>query len=573
MYVVHDFDKFKDVEYQRPNFKNATADFNSTLKIMKKTADYAEFKNALLRCEKIFTSVQTMCTVAYIRNTLDMNDKFYDNEEKFLNKANGKFSLCYLKFIKTLLNCPFKKELAEDYGEFFIKDMEMNQKVVSPKIIMLSIKQGLLCNKYSKIAALCQTEFQGEKRNFYGLLKFMQSTDREVRKQAFNAWADLYASVAEKLDEVYDELVKIRVKIAQKLNFPSFIDYIYIANGRYDYKREDVDKFREYVKTYIVPLCQKLYEKQRADLGVDKLFMYDEELTFKEGNAVPVGDKDALVMKAEEMYAELSPETGDFFRFMREHELFDLETRNGKHLGGYCTYLPLFGAPFIFSNFNGTSADVDVLTHEAGHAFQAYLAFKEVPFVSQVGSTSEICEIHSMTMEHFTYPYMDKFFGENADKYRYHHLVKAVECIPYLVCVDEFQHRVFEKPDMTAAERRQVWRSIEKYYMPWRDYDGNKFLDEGGFWMQKQHIFLYPFYYIDYALAQTCAFQLFLRGRENFAAAWQNYMNLCRAGGTKGYFDLLKVANLNSPFDENTVKSVAENIEKVIDEFQEKLNK
>ena len=186
---------------------------------------------------------------------------------------------------------------------------------------------------------------------------------------------------------------------------------------------------------------------------------------------------------------------------MTKYELFDLETRPGKHLGGYCTSLPEYKAPFIFSNFNGTSADVDVLTHEAGHAFQAYLGERLIPIGVLQGSTSEVCEIHSMSMEFFTYPWMDKFFGDRADEYRYAHLCDALAVIPYMACVDEFQHEVYKNPKMTAKERRGVWRSIEKKYMPWRDYDGNAFLENGGFWMQKQHIFLYPFYYIDYALA------------------------------------------------------------------------
>ena len=566
-----DFGKFSEIEYVRPDFKKAKREINAAVNIMKTAKDYATFKNAFNKCEDIINEVETMSTVSYVRNTLDMNDKFYDAEQQYLNKASGSFSVIILKVIKTVLGSPFKKDIAEEYGDFLLNSLENEQKLVSPKIILLMIKQGNLCQKYSKTAALCQTEFRGEKLNFYGLLKRMQSTDREERKEAFNAWADLYESVSDKLDEIYDELVKIRVKIAKRMKFPSFIEYAYLSHARLDYDKKDVAAFRDAVKKYIVPLCEKLYEKQRAALGVDKLRCYDEELTFKEGNATPVGDKDRLVEQARSMYNELSKETGEFFEFMVKHELFDLDTRNGKHLGGYCTSLAKYGAPFIFSNFNGTSADVDVLTHEAGHAFQFYLAFREVSLSMQVSSTSEIDEIHSMTMEHFAYPYMDKFFGENADKYRYHHLVKAVECIPYLVSVDEFQHRVFENPRATAKDRRRFWKEIEEKYMPWRDYDGNKFMGEGGFWMQKQHIFLYPFYYVDYALAQTCAFQLYLRGKENFDTAWADYIRLCRAGGTKGYFDLLKTANLKSPFDEETLKTVAENIETAIAELESKL--
>ena len=355
-------------------------------------------------------------------------------------------------------------------------------------------------------------------------------------------------------------MVPLRDKIAKKLGFSSYIEFIYLSYGRYDYTAEDVAKFRAQVKEKIVPLCLELRKEQEKRLGVDKLHYYDEELIFPEGNAVPEGTTAEMVAKAQKMYHELSKKTGEFFDFMVEHELFDLETKPGKQTGGYCTFLNTFKAPFIFSNFNGTSADVDVLTHEAGHAFEAYTAAKQIPFMDMVFPTSEVAEIHSMSMEHFTYPWMEAFFGKKADDYRYAHLMNAMEVIPYMVCVDEFQHKVFENIGMTAKERREVWHQLERKYMPWRNYDGHKFLEEGGFWMQKQHIFVNPFYYIDYALAQICAFQFFERSKKEPEQAWADYYRLCQAGGSKGYFELLEMAGLKNPFADGTVEDVVEGL-------------
>ena len=566
-----EFGKFEDIKYVRPDFKKATSSIKANVKMMKKADSYEVFKLAYMDIEKELKEVISMATIASIRNTIDTTDKFYDEEEKYINKASGSLSLAMLSLTNMILKSKYKEDLKEEFGPFLIQDIEMSKKVMSPKIILLSIKEGLLCQKYSKDVAACKTNFRGEECNFYGLLKHMQSTDREERKEAFIAWADLYKSVSDNLDDLYTKLIALRVKKAKRLKFASFIDYSYVARGRYDYTAEDVERFREGVKKYIVPLCSILYEKQRVDLGIDKLHWYDEELTFKEGNAAPIGEEAQLVEKAKKMYNELSSETGEFFNFMDEHKLFDLTTRPGKHLGGYCTFIPSYQAPFIFSNFNGTSADVDVLTHEAGHAFQAYLASRNIPLMNQTSSTSEINEIHSMSMEHFTYPFMDSFFGENADKYRYHHLVKSIEVIPYLVSVDAFQHAIYANPKMSNMERRATWKKIEEEFMPWRDYDGNEFLSQGGFWMQKQHIFLYPFYYIDYALAQMCAYQYFLKGLDNFEEAFKGYINLCKLGGTKGYFDLLKESNLENPFNLDTIKWISEKVEKVIEEFEAKL--
>ncbi|MBQ7277104.1 MAG: M3 family oligoendopeptidase [Bacilli bacterium] len=567
-----EFLKFKDIEYVRPNKKELLKVGKESINKMKNSENYEEFKEAYKVMEEKMIDFYSMSTICYIRNTIDMNDKFYDKENKYISMLSGSYSSLLLKLTDVILESKYKSELEKEYGSFLLKDLEMSKKTMSKKIIFLLIKTSLLGQKYSKKVALCKTNFRGEECNFYGLLKHMQDVDRDVRREAFHAWADLYESVSKDLDKIYDKLVIDRVKIAKKLKFDSFIDYSYISRGRYDYSKEDVKIFRKEVKEYIVPLANKLYEEQAKRLEIDKLHWYDEDLTFKDGNALPQGSKDELVSKAKEMYSDLSSEAKEFFEFMTNHDLFDLDTRPGKHLGGYCTFIPKFKAPFIFSNFNGTSQDVDVLTHEAGHAFQGYIGSRHINNILLMNSTSEINEIHSMSMEHFTYPYMDKFFGENSDKYLYHHLTNAIKVIPYLVSVDLFQHKVFENPKMTALERRKIWRDIEKEYMPWRDYEDNEFLNNGGFWMQKQHIFLHPFYYIDYALAQTCAFQFLIKYRNDFDSAWNDYLNLCKAGGTKGYFDLLEVANLKNPFKEGTVKEVVSEVEKIINEFGEKIN-
>ena len=331
-----------------------------------------------------------------------------------------------------------------------------------------------------------------------------------------------------------------------------------------------VAAFRESVLKYITPLCDKLFREQAERLGLERLEWYDEDLVFPDGNATPIGTPEELTEKARLMYEEMSPETGEFFNFMTEHELFDFVTRENKHLGGYMTMLPDYKAPFIFSNFNGTSADIDVLTHEAGHAFQGYYASRRLPIMQITGSTSEINEIHSMSMELFAYPYMERFFGDKTDKYRYAHFTDAIKDIPYLVCVDEFQHRVFENPGSGPAEWRGFWREIEKKYMPWRNYDGNEFLESGGFWMQKQHIFLYPFYYIDYAMAGLGAFSLYRKQLEG-GDAWGSYLKLCGMGGMYGYFETLERAGIPKPLDPETVKELAAFAEAQAEALKKKL--
>ncbi len=560
--------KFSEMPYKRPDVETLKKVMTEATEKVKTAKTYDEVRKAYFDVQEVREEAVTLYSIAEVRNTMNTTDEYYDGEVLWLQEAFANMIPLENAWNKALTTSPFRKDFEAEFGEQLFKLMDASLMVVDERIVPETIEEGKLTQEYSKTAAQASTEFKGEKRNFYGLLKFMESTDRQERKEAFEAWAALYEKISPQLDEQYTKLVSLRDTAAHKMGFSSYTEMAYLRNCRFDYTQEDAARFREQIRTVVTPAVAKIREKQRIRLGLDKIRYYDEKLLFPEGNANPIGTTSELVDKAQRMYRDMSPETGEFFDFMKEYSLFDLETRPGKHMGGYMTSFPAYKAPFIFSNFNGTSADVDVLTHEAGHAFQGYLAMRNIPVSELCGSTSEINEIHSMTMEHFAYPWMESFFEENADKYRISHLIGAIEVIPYLVSVDEFQHRVYAKPDMSAKERRAVWHEIEQKYMPWRDYDGNAFMEEGGFWMQKQHIFLYPFYYIEYALAQICAFQYYGRMKEDRKAAWADYLKLCKAGGTKGYFELLKIGNLLNPFEAGTVeKATGHVIEEIMDKY------
>ena len=554
-------EKFRDIVYERPFLNTVRKQAAAWLNEFKKAGSFEEADGLFLNIQKKLEEVMTQNTIAYIRNTMDMSNPFYDDEISFFNRLMPKMMLPIKKTGEALLKSPFRSQFEEKYGSHMLKDTEEQQKLIKLSIVFPSIRENELCTDYSRTAASCSTEFMGETCNFYGLLRHMQSPDRAERKAAFEAWAGLYEGIAPELETQYGRLVELRCIIANRLGFKSYIDYVYPSRGRYDYGPDKVAEFREAVRKYVTPVCERMYREQADRLGIDKLQWYDEDLVFPDGNARPIGTPEELTEKARQMYEEMSPETGEFFDFMTRYELYDFVTRENKHLGGYCTFLQDLKAPFIFSNFNGTSADINVLTHEAGHAFQAYYASRRMPLHSMTGSTSEVNEIHSMAMELFAYPYMERFFGADTDKYRYAHFIDAFRSIPYLVSVDEFQHRVFAEPGSGPSDWRRFWKETEQKYMPWRSYDGNEFLESGGFWMQKQHVFLYQFYYVDYALAQIDAFALY---RKQLAGedAWGSYLKLCGMGGKYGYFETLERAGIPMPLDEDTVKETAEFAEK-----------
>ena len=547
--------KFSELPYTRPDLEQFRKDYEAQIKAFVNAADYEAARTAYLKIQDLMMDLQTKATLVSIRNTCNMADEFYDAEQNFFDQNMPQLMPLDTKFSEALTATRFRKEFEAEYGPQMFVEADISLKTQSPAIIEEAVRENELCSEYSKVIAKCQTEFRGESCNFYGLLKHMQSDDRQERREAAAAEGRLYASVSDDLNRIYSELTEVRQRKAKKLGYDNFLPLGYLQMGRTDWNKEDVAELRKQVKAYVVPCCQELYAAQAKRIGVDKIKYYDEKYRFKEGNPMPRGTKDELVAKAAEMYRELSPETGEYFDFMTRYDLFDLETKPNKHMGGYMTILANEKAPFIFSNFNGTSADVEVLTHEAGHAFQGYVGSREQKLASYWMSTSEVCEIHSMSMELFTYPWMDKFFGTDADRYRYAHLSDTILVLPYLVMVDEFQERVYLAGTPIAEERYAIWKDLEKDYMPWRDYDGQDELEEkGGFWMQKQHIFLYPLYYVDYALAQICAWQFFNKNRADHEQAWQDYLRLCRDGGSLPYRTLLKRANLACPFDEGVVE-------------------
>jgi M3 family oligoendopeptidase len=333
--------------------------------------------------------------------------------------------------------------------------------------------------------------------------------------------------------------------------------------NRLDYNAEDVANYRKEILKDVVPVTSKLYEAQMKRLGVDKLEVFNYEFQFQSGNPVPKYGKDEMVKRAQVMYRELSAETGEFFDFMVEKDLLDLEAKPGKSAGGYCTYISDYQSPFIFSNFNGTQHDVDVLTHEAGHAFQVYSSRWVKPSSCNL-PTYESCEIHSMGMEFFAWPWMESFFEEDVKKYYYSHLAGRIEFLPYGVLVDHFQHEIYGNVEMSPQERKEVWRKLEKMYLPFKNYDSIPMLERGTWWFKQPHVFKMPFYYIDYTLAQVCALQFWLRLQENDPTAFEDYYGICKIGGIKPFRQIVETANLKSPFEDGCLTDVMKSVDEYL---------
>jgi M3 family oligoendopeptidase len=540
--------RFSDMIYQRPDFNKLESDFRQKIDVFVNSLDIARQTDAIREINFIREDIDTAMSLARIRQTIDTGDTFYDAESSFFDENSPRYQALIDEYYRALTTSRFRPELEKRFGKRLFALAEAAQRTFRPEIMEDLAEENRLCTEYMKLLASAQIDFDGKKLNLSGLGPYRESPDRETRRSASEAYFGFLQGNREKLDSIYDSLVSVRNRMAIKLGFKNFIPLAYLRMSRLDYDANMVRNYRESILKTIVPVANGLRENQRIRLNLERLYYYDLPFRFKSGNPKPQGSAKEIIQEGSTMYHALSEETGEFIDRMMDEGLMDLETHPGKAGGGYCSWIPKYKAPFIFSNFNGTSGDVDVLTHEAGHAFQAHMS-RDFEIPEYVWPTMEAAEIHSMSMEFITWPWMDRFFGPEADKYRFMHLSDAFTFIPYGALVDEFQHVVYENPGLSPAERFITWRELERKYLPYRDFSGNAYLEEGGFWQCQGHIYEAPFYYIDYTLAQVCAIQYWEKFQKNRESTWPDYLKLCKAGGSAAFLELVKIGGLESPFD------------------------
>ncbi len=556
--------KFKDMKYERVDYDKIEQTAEDIIKRSKEAAD----ENTLFEIHKewyqLMDETESMITICQIRHDIDTKDEFYSKEHDYNDSIMPKLGNLSQKYYKGLYESKFRPYMEEKIGKVAFKNIEISLKAFDEKLIPLMQEENALTSKYDKLLASAEIDWDGEVLNISLLRPYLTNKDREVRKKAWDKLTTFFNSIADDLDDIYDELVKNRTKQANEMGYKDYVELGYYRMNRNCYDKSDVESFRKQIKEEFVPFAEKLHDRRRNRLELDKLSFIDEGVCFLEGNPQPVGTPQEILLHGKTMYSELSKETKEFFDFMMENELFDVLGRKTKKAGGYMTYIPKYNSPFIFANFNGTSGDVDVITHECGHAFQGYLSGKD-PIREHSEITMETAEIHSMAMEFFTEPWMEKFFADRTKDYLAMHLEESAAFIPYGCMVDEFQHIVYANPTMSKKERNETWKRLEKEYKPHLDYGDNTFFGNGRFWQKQLHIFDYPFYYIDYCLAQTCAFQYKVMMDEDYDAAWNSYLKLCKLSASDFYVNMLPEVGLQVPFTEGTLKDMVEKLEKLIE--------
>ena len=559
--------KVCDLPYKRVTLEEVEAVMKDVIARIRSAKSADEILAAREDCNALRLEYQTAASLSYMRYSINTVDEFYVAEKEYYDEIGPSAQNYMIEFASALLDSPFRAELEKALSPVLLKSLEVERKSMSPEIIEDMVEENKLVSEYSQLMAGMEFEFRGEKMPRTLLAKYYKDDDRNTRREAYEALGKGLAEHAEALDSIYDKLVHVRDRMAKKMGYKNFVELGYYRMGRLCYDQNSVKTFRENVLRDIVPVVARMRIENAKRMGIEKYMFYDDGVIVPGGDPKPCG-KEGIFAAAREMYHSMGKDPGDFIDMMIDNEAFDVDSRKNKWGGGYCTEFPKFKQPFILANFNGTAGDVDVMTHEAGHALNAYL-IADNRFALELGCGGmETAETHSMSMEFFCWPHMKKFFGENAGKYRFMHALDSLSFIPYGTMVDAFQHIVYENPDMTPAERNAAWLELEGKFRPHISFEGMPYLEKGTRWQYQMHIYESPFYYIDYCLAQTAAFNFLLASQENYDDAFARYMRLSRQGGEKVWTDLLDEAGFVPPFVPGALATLATKVEALIDKIR-----
>ena len=548
--------KFSEMPYERIDFDKLKEEFAGLEQDLSNASTGDEAFRVHERFYKVFNHVMSESQIAMIHSDIDMSDEKWLAEQQFFDEHMPIFENLVVSYKKKLYESPYRGALEEKIGKVAFKNIELAMKAVDEKLIPLMQEENKLQTDYNKLLSSARIDWNGEQLNLSLMNPYLHSADRTVRKEAWEKYSAFFVEHQEELDDFYDKLVKNRTKQGQLMGYENYLPLGYARMNRNSYTRSDIQSFREQVKKDFVPFAEKIHEARCERLGLTKLSYIDEGVSFTNGNPSVVGTPAEILENGRKMYRELSPETGRFMDFMCDNELFDVLGRKNKKTGGYMTMIPDYKAPYIFANFNGTSGDADVITHECGHAFQGYITADD-PILEHNDITMETAETHSMSMEFFTEPWMNLLFGARAKDYVRMHFEDSVVFIPYGTMVDEFQDICYSEPSLSPKERDGVWRDLERQYKPHLDYTGNPYYEMGGFWQKQHHIYDSPLYYIDYCIAGSNALQYKVMMDEDYKKAWASYLKLCKLSASDFFDGLMKKAGLINVFEDGSRRYIA----------------
>lgn len=548
---------FSDIPYFRIDMERFSAWFNQALSLLENARTFEQAYEGILDIDSMMEKYGTMACICEIRNTMDVTDEFYRIEAKFYETAQTEFEGLMNRFYSAIVNSPYAKALEKYLGHDFFKKADMKRQGFCAEAEELMQRENALSARYSEMTATLTAEVEGKRVPLSALAQKAAEGDLKVRKECSLILQKAWASISADLDDVFDELVKTRAGIAKALSQESYTDVAYLNRSRTSYTREEVKRFRDAVKDKIVPVVEGIYQRQSKSLGRDVLFDYEEDYQPPEKRIKPCAD---ITGGFGRIYERLSRETDIYYRELMERRFYDLDIRPGKIMGAYSNMVGRYHMPFIFETYNSTFGAVKTFSHETGHGFHSYVNRGEA-FQFLQSCSFDLAEIHSIGMEFLIWPYLDEILLPGQEKeYQYQHLKSALAFIPYGCAIDEFQETIYDSPGLSKEERLQTFKRLEKAYLPWRRYETDLFFAQGRFWQKQTHVFKWPFYYIDYVLAQICALQIHYLNKEDSKKAWKCYTDILKDSAFFSFSETIQKAGLDSPFDEATIESLGAKI-------------
>lgn len=533
--------------------------FNDLLNAFNNAKNFEEQNNSFKELNKHRLLYEGTKNLRMLNHFSDLNNVKAQEEYAAIQQSEPLYLSLVNDYYETILSATYRDDLEKMWGEQLFKLAEIKIKTFNNEVAEEIEKENKLILEYQQIFRKAESVFRGESISLSSLIPYIFSSDRSIRKEAFESKYLFFQKNEKEFDRILDELVKVRHQMALKLGYPSYIELGYHRMHRTNLNQSDFKKYRKQVKEVGVPLVNDLRNKQKERLQVEKLTYYDEHVYFQTPAPKPVGDYQQILTTYRHVFDELSPETSSFYNEIMTNGNLDLQNRPEKTGGAFATYIGQEVAPYIYCNFNGTSNDVRVFAHEAGHAFQFYMTREKqiheyiIPFDS--------AELFSFIMERLVWPWMEQFFGDEVNRYKYEHLTQGIMYMPIASVVDEFEHFLYQYPKATALERKQQWRKLEQEYMPQKDYDQNEFLERGMGFCEYGHIFSTPFYFFDYDLANFCSLQMWMKQQKEGVPPVKSFISMCESGGSLSFEDLLARANLMSPFEEDSLTTILEEVQ------------
>ena len=551
--------KFSDLQYKETDYQSLARIILDLTEKAKKADSPSSLEEVLKIYDTEMGDVGYNYTLSYIHSSLDSSDSFW--QEALQKESKGNAMLDTTPLLKAILENKYFSSLEEKYGPV-LRD-KLNKSIsTGSKAQNERAEEGDLVSKYQREKAMVRINYKGKDLSEGEVIPLFESPIREERIQSRKAVAKAFLEKKELFGSMLERLVSLRDTIAKENGFSNYLEYMDINYSRIGYGEKEMDAFVSEVKEYVVPVLSHIFEETRKRLGLEEMTVADISLMFVDGNAKPSGGADVLKEAAKKMYKALSPEMEAFFTGMLDSHSIDVDFSPNKVSGmGFCTDLKKGMYPFVFGNLDGTSWDVTVFTHEVGHAWQSYASDQNLDLTLFREMPLDAVEIPSKTMELFSYPFAEEFFGKDGDKFRFAHFRNAVKEIVAYTSVHELNTWIYTHVGASFDEINEKWMEIQSSYYPNVSYgEMEEEEKKGAGLLRNMGIFMFPRYLISYVFSEMCAIDLFMEYLKDKDKALDSYNRLCRVGGSKSYPEILSAAGLEPSYNKGRVKNVMEKV-------------